>query len=511
MRQLRLEEVFKISGVPTVTFVPPSRFSAIKVALRTPGRGVVVEGPSGIGKSTSVTRALEETNLATKVTKLTSRVPADVEYISVLPELSEFGIVVVDDFHRLPEDVRMSLADLLKVLADREDEHSKLVIIGINRAGDSLISHAPDLANRIETIRFEVEPPAQIYAMISLGEQALNVEVVARDQVAEAANGSFYIAQLLSFELCLAAGVEETSAEPMVVNPSFTGVSRRVLERQEGRFGIAVRSFARGTKFRPSGRAPYLHILTWLREADTWSISLSDEIATHPNQRISVAQVVDKGYLANLIKSEGIVDLFHLDERTKVLSIEDPHLAFYLRNLDWAQFVKEVGFSGFSVEAEYDVALSFAGEDRAFAELLYDYLSDDELQVLYDLAEQDRILAEDIERYLAPIYESRTRFVVAVLGERYGQKRWTIMESDRFKHRIERGEVIPVWSTAVPVSAFDKTRDIGAMRFDPNGDLQAQARVVAGVVARKIASDNQLKFGTAARSGPDDHSGAPTR
>jgi hypothetical protein len=409
--------------------------------------------------------------------------------------MRDFGIVVIDDFHRLPEDIRFSLSDLLKVLADREDRRSKLVIIGINRAGDSLISHAPDLANRIETIRFEIEPPSQIHKMIELGEKALNIEIASRDRVTDAANGSFYIAQLLCFELCLTAGVEEACDTQTRVDPSFTGVSRRVLERQEGRFGTAVRSFARGTKFRPSGRAPYLHILTWLREADTWSISLTDEIATHPNQRISVSQVVDKGFLSNLLNTGGIVDLFHLDEHTKVLSIEDPHLAFYLRNLEWPQFVRDVGFAGFSVDTEYDVALSFAGEDRAFAELLYDYLSDEELQVFYDFAEQERILAEDIGQYLGPIYESKARFVVAVLGEHYGEKRWTIMESDRFKNRIERGEVIPVWSTAVPVSAFDKTRDIGALRFDPTRDLTAQAREVAGAVARKIASDNQLKFG----------------
>ncbi len=495
MESRRLEEVFKITGVPTVTFVPPSRFNAIKVALRTPGRGLVIEGPSGIGKSTSVTRALEQVDLDAKVTKLTSRVPADVEYISLIPELHDFGIVVIDDFHRLPEEVRVSLADLLKVLADREDEKSKLVIVGINRAGDSLISHAPDLANRIETVRFEVEPPGQIHEMISLGEQALNVRIAAREQVVHAANGSFYIAQLLCFELCLAAGVEQTCEENATVDPSFTGVSRRVLERQEGRFGMAVRSFARGTKFRPSGRAPYLHILTWLRDAATWSISLYDEIATHPNQRISVSQVVDKGYLANLINTDDIVDLFHIDARTKVLSIEDPHLAFYLRNLDWAQFVKDVGFAGFSVDAEYDIALSFAGEDRTFAEALFNYLSDEELQVFYDFAEQDRILAEDIEQYLGPIYESKARFVVPVLGERYGEKRWTILESEKFKHRIDRGEVIPVWSRAVPPSAFDRTREIGVMLFDPDGDLDAQAREIATLIAKKIANDNQLKFG----------------
>jgi len=55
-----LEEVFKLSGVPTHTFVEPPQYLAVKVAIRTPGRSVVLEGPSGIGKTSTVTRIIEE-------------------------------------------------------------------------------------------------------------------------------------------------------------------------------------------------------------------------------------------------------------------------------------------------------------------------------------------------------------------------------------------------------------------------------------------------------------------
>src|SRR5437016_3406978 len=107
----KLLDVFKVSGVPSFTFVQPSGYAPLKVALGRPGRGVVIEGPSGIGKSTAVTRALEELGQAQGVTKLSARDPAEVEYISLLPELSGFGVVVVDDFHRLPEAQKHALAD----------------------------------------------------------------------------------------------------------------------------------------------------------------------------------------------------------------------------------------------------------------------------------------------------------------------------------------------------------------------------------------------------------------
>ena len=70
-----LEEVFKISGVPTHTFVEPHGFEAVKVSLRTRGRGLILEGPSGIGKSTAVARALEVIGQQS-VTKLSARIHA---------------------------------------------------------------------------------------------------------------------------------------------------------------------------------------------------------------------------------------------------------------------------------------------------------------------------------------------------------------------------------------------------------------------------------------------------
>jgi hypothetical protein len=57
---LPLYGVFKQSGLPTVTFIEPPRFLHLKQALEQPGRGVIIEGPSGIGKTTALKHALNE-------------------------------------------------------------------------------------------------------------------------------------------------------------------------------------------------------------------------------------------------------------------------------------------------------------------------------------------------------------------------------------------------------------------------------------------------------------------
>ena len=113
----------------------------------------------------------------------------DSEYIALLPEISAIGTVIIDDFHRLEDSTKSSIADLLKITADREDPLRKLVIGGINEAGRSLIESAPDLANRIEIIRFEVEPAGKIAELVTSGENAFNVDIEARQHIIDSARG----------------------------------------------------------------------------------------------------------------------------------------------------------------------------------------------------------------------------------------------------------------------------------------------------------------------------------
>lgn len=484
-----LETVFKIGGVPTVTFVRPSRWGTLLTNLRTPGRGLVVEGPSGIGKTTAVKRALAELGREKDAQYLSARVPGDVELIELLPKTDNFGLVVVDDFHTLDDSLRGELADLLKALADAEEAGSKLVVIGINRAGDRLIEHAPDLVNRLDVLRFDVEPQQKISEMIGLGEKALNIEIDARDFIVESAHGSFYLAQLLCHEMCSNAEIFETKQVTTHVTTPFSRVRQIVLERQELRFDKVLTKFARGNKFRPGGRAPYVTVLRWLHESDTWTISLPEAMRLHPASRASVSVVLKNGYLENLVTDPDISSILHFDSVTNVLSLEDPQVAFYIRNLDIAAWVRKIGFRNVDLNISYDVALSFAGEDRDFAVALKEQLEDRGLTVFYDNNEQARILGEDLEQFFRPIYEARAQYVAVLLGPAYGQKRWTRFESEVFRKRFDQGHVIPVWSTLVPETVWDVSRTRGGCTFDPSCDIEKQAAEIAELISRKVDGD----------------------
>lgn len=264
----RLEEVFKTNGVPTFTFVHPKEYNHLILSLRTPGRGVVVEGPSGIGKTTAVEKALSELKLDSSVTKLSARRKEDVEYIRTLPELGDVGTVIIDDFHRLEDSIKGELASYLKILADEGKPSPKLIVIGINRAGDRLVALASDLVNRVEIIRFESNPDSKVEELVAKGEEALDTHINVRKEIVEAAQGSFYIAQLLCSETCLTAGILERQPHRTETTVSFEAVRANVWDRLSKRFSDICKVFCRGPRMRSDGRAPYLHLLRWLARAE---------------------------------------------------------------------------------------------------------------------------------------------------------------------------------------------------------------------------------------------------
>jgi hypothetical protein len=488
MPEPRLEEVFKTSGVPTYTFVEPVEYDRLIVGLRTPGRGLVIEGPSGIGKTTSVVKALERLGIAEGTLKLSARKAEDRALISELPAMQRIGTVLIDDFHRLPDDVKRAIADYLKTLADEETPDCKLVVVGINKAGDSLVRFAADLNNRIDTIRFETNPEERVEELVRKGEQALNIHINTRRELVADAHGSFHIAQMMCRETCLSDGVLERCAEQKVLGVSLEVVRERVLEELGRTFLEPARKFATGPRLRREGRAPYLYTLNWLSQSEDWSLQLDQALAQHPEHRGSVGQVIDKGYLAEHLQNNAdLYDVFHYDSTARMLSIEDPKFLYFLRNLIWSKFARQVGFISTEFKGRYDFALSFAGTDRAVAEKLYEKLVESEAAVFYDRNEQHRILANNIEDYLAPIYRSEAQYVVVLLGPDYPKRIWTKFESEQFKKRFGDNSIIPIWFSDAPVGMFDETNRVGGISFDRAGDLQTQVDEIAQLLLKKLA------------------------
>lgn len=483
----KLQEVFTITGMPQHTFVAPEEYPRLKLALDTPGRGIVVEGPTGIGKTTALQRAMNELQLENKTSWLSARKIEDVQYIKHLPSLRPFGMVVVDDFHRLDTTTKKIIADLMKVLADESDKKSKLIIVGINRAGDNLISFGHDLASRVEIIPFETNHNGKIEELVTKGEKCLNVKLNVKPEIIAAAQGSFFIAQKLAYETCIRADIIQTQNRLVETTVSFELIKAQIVKDLEVVYKKTAIQFARGTRLRKEGRAPYLHLLQWLIQCGHWYIQIDDEIKKHTSHRGSVSQVASKGFLAQLIKSSPeIASAIYYDEEVTILTVQDPQFMFYIRNMSWNEFVKDVGFSSVSFSSPYDFALSFAGTEREIAEAITEALQEREMEVFYDRNDQHRMLAVDIEEYLAPIYNSQAKFIICILSENYPQRIWTNFESKQFKNRFNIGEVIPVVVNDFGFSPFDKVGNIGHYHWDTSRDNKKQAAELVELLAMKI-------------------------
>ena len=488
----RLDEVFKKSGIPTHTFVEPGEYRRVVVAMQTPGRGVIVEGPSGIGKTSCVRKVLEGLSMVDSCLFLSARKPDDQHLISELSNIGRIGTVVIDDFHRLPDAAKQKLTDFAKVLADEEDQSSKLILIGINRAGQSLVDYAPDLLHRIETIRIGRTNEERIHELITLGERALNCTVSVAQEIVAESEGSFAMAQVLCHEACIHDGISETQQTPILIQTSLPSVREAVIRELSPRFYPVAKMFATGNKLRREGRAPYLHLLKWLSQTNDGSLDTKEILASNPDLKGSILQVIDKNYLSNLIKNNGSInELIHFDSRSELLTSEDPKFLYFIRHLIWSAFSRQVGYHSIEFSSKYDLALSFAGEDRHFAESLSVAFQEREMSVFYDKNEQHRILGNDVEAYLAPVYRSESRYVVVLLSKMYPKKIWTKFESDQFKERFGENSVIPIWFNDTPPGLFDQSRTVGGLVFDSSQAMEPQVREITAIISKKLAEQRR--------------------
>lgn len=77
---------------------------------------------------------------------------------------------------------------------------------------------------------------------------------------------------------------------------------------------------------------------------------------------------------------------------------------------------------------DYDVALSFAEEDRAFAKCVAVQLKKRKLRVYYDKHHELDMLGENLYPLLYDIYRYRSRYCIIFISQHYIRKNWTLHE-----------------------------------------------------------------------------------
>jgi len=112
------------------------------------------------------------------------------------------------------------------------------------------------------------------------------------------------------------------------------------------------------------------------------------------------------------------------------------------------------------IEPYFDVALSFAGEDRKIAESLACGLRENSLRVFYDMFYQADLVGEDLARLLARIYCRASRFCIPIISKHYARKSWPRFELSQAQERSIFGDssyLIPVQIDSTRVSGIPAT------------------------------------------------------
>jgi len=133
---------------------------------------------------------------------------------------------------------------------------------------------------------------------------------------------------------------------------------------------------------------------------------------------------------------------------------------------------------------DYDVALSFAGEDRAYVEQVAKELSHSGVRVFYDDFERPTLWGTNLYDHLTAVYAKRARFTVMFISKSYADKRWTNFERQAAQARAyseSREYILP--------ARFDDTDLPGLLPTTAYVSLKEMSpSELAGLVVRKLES-----------------------
>ena len=100
----------------------------------------------------------------------------------------------------------------------------------------------------------------------------------------------------------------------------------------------------------------------------------------------------------------------------------------------------------------YEVALSYAGEDREYVDEVARLLREQGVAVFYDRFEEAELWGKNLVDHFSAIYGERSRFVVIFASEHYARKPWTTLE-----RRAAQAKAMKLNEEMVLPARFDDT------------------------------------------------------
>jgi hypothetical protein len=137
---------------------------------------------------------------------------------------------------------------------------------------------------------------------------------------------------------------------------------------------------------------------------------------------------------------------------------------------------------------DYDVALSFAGEDRPYVQQVADILHAYGVKVFYDRYEEADLWGKDLYTHLDDVYRRKASFCVMFISKYYKEKLWTNHERESAQARAflsGQEYILP--------ARFDDTDISGIRPTQGYIDLKTKTSAeVAKLIAQKVGIQPEI-------------------
>ena len=163
-------------------------------------------------------------------------------------------------------------------------------------------------------------------------------------------------------------------------------------------------------------------------------------------------------------------------------------------------------------EFEYDVALSFAGEDREVAHKFAELLKSKGTSVFLDEYQSAELWGKDVIDHLVNLYSRKARFCVLLISQHYPLKTWTEAERTAAEERSLRDAdeyILPLRldDTQVPgIEEISGYRDLRQHSVEEVVDWLEQKLLEAKAQSRPLPPSHDLRSGSvsSAKTHPKD-------
>ncbi|GGK90814.1 toll/interleukin-1 receptor domain-containing protein [Mangrovihabitans endophyticus] len=250
-----------------------------------------------------------------------------------------------------------------------------------------------------------------------------------------------------------------------------------------------ITKVARGPEVNVGGRAPVLRMLQSVARSSSPYLFVEDACHDWPGDAAAIRTAWNTGMFSSFLAETADPDFISFDQRLGLLHVRGAPLHTALARTDWDEVERQFPHLNLSQDFVYDVAVSFAKEERPYIELLFAGLVRLGHPVFYDFNEQDRLLGSRCDDYLERAFLQQSRFVVVMPTITYGTRRSHLYEVELFREKLPRDRLLPIFDISKPRGPFDSLFDQGHLWLEPDQELAPQAAHHAEVISKKIGSD----------------------